>query len=383
MAVVGGGRQFLVGDDAHDHVRHRLAHRTGPGQPLVGRDHRHHSTLGGAVVLGHLRAPPLDHLALHRGRARGRAVQHQLQRLAAEGGLARLVDAQQAHELGGHEVHIGDGMPVDELEGLLGHEPALHHDRRPTDEREERERPLRRVVVRPAQQRAPMRREADVHHASGHELVHLGRHPSGERGVAHALGPTGGARGVEHHPAHGLLGRFVGARCGQGCLVVGAERQHRYLHPGGVGCVLGVDHQQHGAGVLDDVLDLVGSEVPVDGHHLDARVGHRHQHLEHLAPVARQQRDALAGLHAGRTQMVHEPVHPLVEFGPRGGAVVVDERRFGPLRRVGSQQGGEECRHTAMLLSARRPLNGRCGATRADPPHRPRRAGHGRPTAPA
>ena len=328
---VGPGRcagAIVFGHDLHDHVGHRLAHRTWLGEPFLGTDLRHHTAFGGAVVLGDLRAPPIDHVALHRGRAGCRTVQYELERRTAERVLGLLVGSQQTHELGGHEVHVRDGMAIDEVERLLGDELALHHDRRPTDEREERERPLRRVIVRAAEQGSAAGRETDVHHARGDERIHLGWHIGRERRVGNTFGATGGARGVEHHPTHHLTLGFgrVGAR--EQCLVLLAEAHHRHVHTRSGRGVLGVDDHHDRARVLHHVLHLVGGEVPVHRHHLEPGVRRGHEHLVHLASVARQQGQPLARHQPGNgAQHRDEAVHTIVELPPTGGTRVVDERR--------------------------------------------------------
>ena len=67
-----------------------------------------------------------------------------------------------------------------------------------------------------------------------------------------------------------------------------------------------VDEQRLGAAVLDDVVDLVGREVPVDGREPEAAARRGGDDFDELGAVAAQQRDAIAVGHTGVAQHAHE-----------------------------------------------------------------------------
>ena len=70
----------------------------------------------------------------------------------------------------------------------------------------------------------------------------------------------------------------------------------------------GVDEQQRGAGVVDDVLRLVGGQAEVDGHEDPAGAGGRVERDEQLDGVGRDDRDALARRDAQPRQRLGHPV---------------------------------------------------------------------------
>ena len=76
--------------------------------------------------------------------------------------------------------------------------------------------------------------------------------------------------------------------------------------------------------VVDDVLDLVGGEVPVDRRQPVAAAQAARQHLDELGAVAAEQRDRVAFLQAALAQQPHDLVGRLVDLaeGPRPDRVV-------------------------------------------------------------
>ena len=144
--------------------------------------------------------------------------------------------------------------------------------------------------------------------------------------VHHALGQPGGARGV-HDEQQVVVGageaRLVGRHRAHPGLVVLREGRHRaaHLHPGAqvglVAAALQLGHhrrevlgiQQHGgAGILEDELQLVGHQPPVQRHVDRADLGHREEGLDELGAVHQQQRHAVA-----RASRPHRAAH-----APRG-----------------------------------------------------------------
>ena len=84
---------------------------------------------------------------------------------------------------------------------------------------------------------------------------------------------------------------------------------------------LGVDEQHRGAGVLDDVPDLVGVEPEVDGHEDPARSADPEERHEQSGGIRRDDRDSLAdadpevvqGGGLGARELAHAPVGQLSE----------------------------------------------------------------------
>ena len=178
-----------------------MALPTVPGFVEPGRrvDEREHAALGAPPVLREHRAPPLDHLVLGGRRDRRRAVEHGRQRRRVERGSLLVGHAQQAHAHRRHDVAVADGPLLDELQALAlvpaGHDHQL-------------------AAVGQVDGREPER--GGVVQRTGDEVRALAVEPEDEPGRAadrerlaeaglpaplHALGPAGGARGVEHRAA--------------------------------------------------------------------------------------------------------------------------------------------------------------------------------------
>ena len=210
----------VVVEDVHLVDGARATHRPRPRQPLLARGQADHPALGGAVVLVDHRAPPLDHPPLGLGRAGRGAVPHDLQGAAVEGAPDLVGQLQQADHLRRHEVDVGHAVGVDDPQRLGGVEPVAHHHAGALQQREHAEGPLGRVVHRAVQVgQAPDRR---VHRLAEAVPVHpeeVDRQGGVEHAVAHALGPAGGARRVEHRAAQGLVGRLGVGGLGQHALV--------------------------------------------------------------------------------------------------------------------------------------------------------------------
>ena len=122
--------------------------------------------------------PPVDHLALHRRRARRGAVPHHLQAAAFEGPLDLIIEAQQANELCGNQVDVGDGVAVDELERLRRVEMLAHHDGGTGEKRKKRVRPLGGVIDGSVEEGpSPGGHLHGVDDGSAHELYETDRGP--------------------------------------------------------------------------------------------------------------------------------------------------------------------------------------------------------------
>ena len=146
--------------------------------------------------------------------------------------------------------------------------------------------------------------------------------------LAHALGHAGGARGVEHLAALGLVVEGLGTAGGQDA---GPGREPRHLaaggdperdraevqrcgHPGQPGG----DHQGPGAAVVQDVLGLVPAQVGVERRVVEPGPLGGPRRLEELRAVHHHQGHVVAGLQAGPSEGVGEPVGPLVELAVGG-----------------------------------------------------------------
>ena len=176
-----------------------------------GGDHAA-AALGGRVVLGHDRPPPVDHPPLDLLRARRGGVDHAAQRADVVAGADRLGQRQQPPELGRHHVAAGHPVPLDQGEQGLRIEPVHQHDRVTEGEGDRREVQHRRVIERRAAQVdvAVERLEPEDGEEPGGERRHRVRVLAGQR-PAHALGAARGTRRVEHRGAGRARLRAAGA----------------------------------------------------------------------------------------------------------------------------------------------------------------------------
>ena len=226
--------------------------------------------------------------------------------------------------MGGHELHVRHPVALDRgqarfrVEVVHGDDGAAEalHGRRPTG---------RRGVVEG--------RGAQVHRALGHpeEPAHQGAEPvrrperRADRRRLDALRPAGGAGRVEHPAAFGLVvDRSRGLRGEHGLVVVEArdltadrEPQGARLLPDVGHCVgdAGRHHERLGAAVVDDVVHLVGGQVPVHRRDVEARVHRAPEHLEVLEPVVHHDRDVIAGVQACAAYRVRQAAGAFVELG--------------------------------------------------------------------
>ena len=210
---------------------------------------------------------------------------------------------------------------LDQPQQILGIEARLQHDGAAVAERQHAIGIRRGVVHRPVHQ---------------HDLVVVGRDAVGQRRDAfgggelfgahlpapHALRPPGGARGIEHrrHPTErarpwrmriapcipvghairhdGQLGRDVEGGCD-----LRRRRHDQHLDVGADAALnlrpeIGVAHQNAGAAIAEDVVHLLGLEMPVDRHHRRADGGGGAGHLEERKIVAQHHGDRRAAVRA-------------------------------------------------------------------------------------
>ncbi len=142
VVVLEGPRRLLEVDDAVlargqlgafvvAHVQgpeDRLADRAGVRQPVVGGGVGDAVALGGAVVLVDDRAPPLEHLVLHRHRAGSGGVDGDTVRRQVVSRAHLLGQLEHAHEHGRDPLAVGDGVALDGGDGLGSVEVLHAHD---------------------------------------------------------------------------------------------------------------------------------------------------------------------------------------------------------------------------------------------------------------
>ena len=202
----------LLVDDAQRGTIDDVADGAGLGERLLRIVPHHDAGLGGAVVLVDDRSPPVDHLALHGGRAGRGAMGDPAQRGDVVAPLDLVGQAQQAHEHGGHDVHVADLVAIDQPQHVLGLEARLQHHAEAKPRAAHAVGGRRRVIHRAVHHHddrgigldAPVLRRL-----AGGQCLQLGR----GRPAPHALGPAGRARGVDHAAARHLGRLGVGLRC--------------------------------------------------------------------------------------------------------------------------------------------------------------------------
>ena len=197
------------------------------------------------------------------------------------GGSATLVgQPQEAHHHRGHEVGVGDGVLVDEIQDLCSVEARHHHDRGTVHEVEQRIAAHGRVVVRTGQQVRAAAVEADPA-AEPPEQVEVAVDGAGEVALD-ALRPAGGAARVVDRQRRALVdgGRLERLGGGEQAVVLltlddhpdrcrgGGDRFPRRRLEGRVA-------EQHGGlGVVEDVGERAGGEADVEGDEDGAGEGH-------------------------------------------------------------------------------------------------------------
>jgi hypothetical protein len=84
----------------------------------------------------------------------------------------------------------------------------------------------------------------------------------------------------------------------------------------------GLSHEGDGLTVVDDVRDLVGPQVPVDGRHSGADAQRRLMRLDEFGAIRDEKRDAVAGCQTRgpeRARLLVDPRVELAEAAPAGG----------------------------------------------------------------
>ncbi len=287
------------------------------------------------------------------------------QRAAVERGPHLVVEAQQPHEHRRHQVARPHGPLVDEAQGGGGVEAGHEDELGPGVQVADREAQRGGVVQRPGDEVGARAVEPDPasHGGQRRQLV-------GHRGRARAhdaLRPARGPRRVQHRAAGRPVERerLVAGRRQQAVELLpdlhhlDVESGHRLGGHGGVGRL---GDEQPGAGVVDDVADLVGGQVPVHGGEPGAGQDGRGGELDQLDPVAEQQGHRAAGRHAGLAEEASGPRGPVDEL-----AAGAPPRQVVEGGRIGVGGGEVEQRHARIMSD----WTGRPAARRSV------RAGHG------
>ena len=226
---------------------------------------------------------------------------------------------QHPDEHGRHELRVGDAViAAMAWKRLLGVEPLRHDDGGAEDLQGTGPAQRGRVVDRPGRQVHRVLVGAEEHAGQpGQGLARLG-HLAVRQRRPDALGPAGGARGVQHGGAGRLVGERLGGSGGDRVLVaavpvdraaVGQPERGRRDLAGDRGRgrgLLGRDDQRLRAAVGDDVGHLVRLEVPVDGGDVQAGADGGPVHLEGAQVVLGQQRHHVAGPQARVVQHVRQ-----------------------------------------------------------------------------
>ena len=284
------------------------AHRPGMGQRLLRGDPGHAHPLGARVVLVDDRAPPLDHPALHLGRARGCRVHHRAQRGHVVGGARTSSGSLSMRtNMVGTNCRVGHALLPDEPQACLGVE-VLHDDRGPT-QADRRHRPDQRGGV--VQGR---RAQVDVALPEAHDPPeHRGQDGVGTEGQpaqrpADPLGVAGGARRVQHGRALHLGGqRLAGEPRDEVVVALVAllrpvahhepqlHRRRQRHQLGGQGRQGRRRDQCAGATVHDDVRRLLGGEMRVDHGVVETGALETERHFMGPVVVGQQDGDVVPG----------------------------------------------------------------------------------------
>ncbi len=242
------------------------------------------------------------------------------------GGPDLLGQLQHAHEHGRDPLAVGRSVLLDEGEGLRRVEVLHDHDGRPEAQEVHAEGQRGGVVERGGGEvDGVLVRPEDEADQRGHGL--RGAQWGAGEGGLDALGPTGGARGVEHRHAFDGAGRLLGGLGGEQVLqrlaavdgaadrrqqVEAAELVHELRHLVGLGRR---GDQDPAARVLQDVAQLLGREAGADGRVVQPGVAGAPGQREVVDPVLQAEGDVVPGPQPERAEEVGQPTRRLVELG--------------------------------------------------------------------
>ena len=312
----------ILVEDAELHILHGAADRAGMGEPFGRRAEHHGAGFGGAVILVDDRSPPFNHRALDvRGTGR-RGVDDELQRGEVVLPADLLRQLQQAHEHGRHHLDVRDAVFFDEPQQVFRIEAGLQNDVRADADGEAAIGVGGRVVhwagddrddlLRPGIEDIEPEHRADRQGAGERLLRGGGR-------AADALGPAGGAAGIDHGAWRIGDLRRAALETGEPGIPIGAAGGH-----GGGGGIdlkrgddfrrrgndedghalrqrrldalqeIGVNDDRLGAAVAEEIVGLVDRVVPVHWHGIAAELADRGGGFEEREIVAQHDRDGVA-----------------------------------------------------------------------------------------
>ena len=299
-----------------------MADRAGMGQPLFGVAIGDHADLGRAVVFVDHRPPPLDHRPLDRRGAGGGRVNDELQRRQVVLGLHLLRQLEQPVEHDRHHVHVRDLLTLDDLQQFFRVEARLQ-DHLAADARGQKAIAIGGGVVhRPGHHggdrlaRRQIVREAEAADQDVSRNLRLFRR---WRAATHALGISGGSRGVDDRAGPSLrrrrarlealqpgvpVGHAVRHGAGLGRHAIGRRdlgRRRHHQHRNALGQhradrldQVGVDDDGPRAGVLEQILRLGRGIVPVHRRRIGADQAGGRAGFEERQVVAQVEGDQVA-----------------------------------------------------------------------------------------
>ena len=234
-----------------------------------------------------------------------------------------LGQGEESVELGGHHVRVRHPVALDELEHALGaplvheHHGVAHVDGRAREPQHGGVVQRRAHDVDVVVAGVDAEQEQDPGQADGHLVgVRARQRPADALGVAR--GPRGVVHGVAQAAVVGPVGPLVVAQ-----LRVGGEAgdvtDGQAARGGDLGLIGGVEagvgealvaDEDLGPGVLQDVGDLGGHQVVVDGHDVPPGLHGGEIDLEHLGAIGQDEGDGGALAQAQLAQSVHDLVGP-------------------------------------------------------------------------
>ena len=316
------------------------------GQPLLRGDRGGADVLGARVVLVDDRAPPLDHLALDRDRARRGRVDHVLQARDVVALALLLRELQHADEHRRDELRVRHSIALDELEALARVEALHHHDRRAQSLHRHRRHQRRGVIQRRGRQVHGVGAGA-VEGETVRELHGRGRRVAERRAgqlFAYTLWAARRARRIQHLPALALVVERAGRRAGEQVVVAleafdVTDGRDPYRHARQVEVAddirdrLGRD-QGDRAAVVEDVLHLCRTQVLVDRGVVKPRPLRGPRDLQERPVVLHHDRDVVADAEAAGAQHTRQASGPVLELRVRGRLTASAHDDRGRVRRL-------------------------------------------------
>ena len=331
-------------------------------------DRRRSHPLGAAVVLVKDGPPPFDHLALDLDRTGRRGVDDELEArdVVTRSGLGAQLQHPDEHRR--DELSVRDRMSIDQGETFLGVE-ALHHDHGGADAMDRHTAHERcRVVQGRGRQVTGVFAGLVGRPVAGEGSFMVGDELSGSReGALDRLRSPRGTGRVEQFAPFGRVAQVCGAELLDLVptvrrlieLAVTAKNDVDTGHPFpelSHEALLSHRRDEHARpAIAQDVLDLGGTEMPIDGGVVQARALSRPGHFQESRVILHQDGDDVARPQANRSEEPGELVRPpphLAVGDDRAGRRHDDRRPFGELLRPSPQEvAASSHRHRLCLHS--------------------------------